>query len=53
MRWRRLMHGVPLQIEQARARLDEKKGDMHSLEAEAQRAADRAKELEEEARRAR
>ena len=34
------MHSVQLQINQARSRLDEKKADVDSLEAEAQRAAD-------------
>ncbi len=47
------MHGVCAQIKEAKARLDQKKGDMESLEAEVQRANERAKELEDEARKAR
>ena len=42
-----------VQIEEAKARLDQRKGDMQSLEAEVQRANERAKELKEEARKAR
>ncbi len=48
-----LMPGVCVQIEEAKAHLDQRKGDMQSLEAEVQRANERAKELEEEARKAR
>lgn len=42
-----------MQIEQAKAEADKKKGEMSSLESELQRANARACELEEEARRAR
>ena len=44
---------VCLQIEQAKAEADKKKGEMSSLESELQKANARARELEEEARHAR
>ena len=42
-----------LQIEQAKAEADKKKGEMSSLESELQKAKARARYLEEEARQAR
>ena len=48
-----VMHGVWVQVTQARSQLDKKKADMASLESQVQQAAARADELEAEARRAR